>query len=131
MTEVIESMLQNRHFIVELGSKKSRWRRLNNGPPQGSVLAPLLFNINTNDQPRNDVTRHFIYADDLGVAAQHESFIVVAERLTTALDDLTPYSNITNWRRRPQHLKVAVHQRCGIDSTRVCQESSTKLYSTS
>ncbi|KAJ3609414.1 hypothetical protein NHX12_023935 [Muraenolepis orangiensis] len=52
LTELIESMLENRHFFVDLGGKKSRWRRLRNGLPQGSVLAPLLFNIYTNDQPK-------------------------------------------------------------------------------
>ena len=45
LTELIESMLENRLFFVELGGKKSRWRRLKNGLPQGSVLALLLFNI--------------------------------------------------------------------------------------
>ena len=56
-TELIKSMLENRHFFVELGGKKSRWRRLKNGHPQGSVLAPLLFNIYTNDQPKSVDTR--------------------------------------------------------------------------
>ena len=42
LTELIESMLENRMFYVELGGKRSRWRRLKNGLPQGSVLAPLL-----------------------------------------------------------------------------------------
>ena len=28
LTELIESMLENRYFYVELGSKKSRWRNL-------------------------------------------------------------------------------------------------------
>lgn len=45
LTELVESMLENRHFFVELGGKRSRWRRLKNGLQQGSVLAPLLFNI--------------------------------------------------------------------------------------
>ena len=35
LTELIESMLENRLFFVELGNKKSRWRRLKNGLPQG------------------------------------------------------------------------------------------------
>ena len=46
LTELLESMLENRRFFVELGSKKSRWRRLKNGLPQGSVL-PLSCSIYT------------------------------------------------------------------------------------
>ncbi|KAJ3595031.1 hypothetical protein NHX12_004336 [Muraenolepis orangiensis] len=80
LTELIESMLENRHFFVDLGGKKSRWRRLRNGLPQGSVLAPLLFNIYTNDQPKSADTCRFIYADDLGIGAQATDFKVVEDR---------------------------------------------------
>ena len=74
LTEVIESMLENRYFYLELGSKKSRLRRFKNGLPQVSALAPFFFDIYTNDQPRSEGTRRSVYADDLGVAAQDNYF---------------------------------------------------------
>ena len=52
LVRIIESLLVNRRFYVEMDGKKSRWHIQNNGLPQGSVLAPILFNIYTNDQPQ-------------------------------------------------------------------------------
>ena len=112
LMELIESMLENRLFFVELGGKKSRWRRLKNGLPQGSVLAPLLFNIYTNDQPRSEGTSRFIYADDLSVAAQDSEFSVVEERLSNALKELTPYYEQNHLRANPSKTQVcAFHLR--------------------
>ena len=68
---MIRTLLENRHFFVELGGKRSRWRSQRNGLLQGSVLAPLLFNVYTNDQPIHPGTRSFVYADDLAVTTQH------------------------------------------------------------
>ena len=74
LTDLIRTMLENIRFFVVLNGKKSRWRQRRNGLPQGSVLAPMLFNIYTNDQPIHTDTHSFIYADDLRIASQGNEF---------------------------------------------------------
>ena len=74
LCRVIQNLLSNRTFYVELNNERSRWRKEKNGLPQSSVLASTLFNIYTNDQPIHDGTRSFIYADDLRITAQYQSF---------------------------------------------------------
>ena len=67
MVKMIMELIRNRSFTLTTGdSKQSRLRRLKNGVPQGSVLAPLLFNIYTYDLP-SMISRKFAYADDLAL----------------------------------------------------------------
>ena len=64
---MIIELVRNRNFTLITGdSKQSRLRRFKNGVPQGSVLAPILFNIYTYDLP-SKISRKFAYADDLAL----------------------------------------------------------------
>ena len=56
-----------------------------------STIAPVLFNIYTNDQPVINYIRRFIYADDLCLATQARSFKTIEKCLTDALKTLTEY----------------------------------------
>ncbi|GFS10999.1 retrovirus-related Pol polyprotein from type-1 retrotransposable element R1 [Elysia marginata] len=106
IVSIIQTLLENRRFFVEMDGRKSRWRLQKNGLPQGSVLAPTLFNIYTNDQPEFDLTRRFIYADDLCLATQSTSFNAIETRLTDALSSLTNYYTENSLNANPSKTQV-------------------------
>ena len=60
-------LVQNRSFTLTTGNgKQSRLKRMKIDVPQGSVLAPLLFNIYVSDLPPTTSSK-FAYADDLAL----------------------------------------------------------------
>ena len=96
LTKFTETMLSNWRFFVILNGKRSKWRNQKNGLPDGSVPAPLLIAIYTNDQPLPENTQRFLYADDLCIATQNKSFEMVEQHLRKALLMLSFYYQ-NNW----------------------------------
>jgi len=91
MVHVIMEMVSNRSFTLSTGnSKRSRLRHLKNGVPQGSVLAPLLFNIYISDLPTT-VSRKYEYADDLAIMRADEDWQAVEGVLTKDMATLGEY----------------------------------------
>ena len=104
MVRMIMELVRNRSFTLTTGdSKRSRLRRLKNGVPQGSVLAPLLFNIYTYDLP-STTSRKYVYADDL--ALLHSSGDWKALEGTLSQDMATLSAYLQTWRLKLSHTKT-------------------------
>lgn len=101
----IGCMLTNRRIRVYVNDGSSRTRTLNNGLPQGSVLAPLLFNLYISDMPPT-VSRKFAYADDNAIGVQDNNPEIIEDILTADLQILDKY--YTDWRLCPNEQKTEI-----------------------
>ena len=101
MVKMIMELVRNRSFTLTTGdSKQSRLRRLKNGVPQGSVLAPLLFNIYTYDLP-SMISRKFVYADDLALLHFSGNWKDLEGTLRQDMSTLSAY--LQTWRLKLSH----------------------------
>ena len=101
MVKMIMELVRNRSFTLTTGdSKQSRLRRLKNGVPQGSVLAPLLFNIYTYDLA-SMISRKFAYADDLALLHSSRKWKDLEETLSQDMSTLSAY--LQTWRLKLSH----------------------------
>ena len=64
MVWFVPGLITNRTFKLHAGKDTSKTYTIKNGVPQGSVLAPMLFNINTSDIPHT-ASMQYIYAGAL------------------------------------------------------------------
>ena len=73
VVRLIQSYIQNRHFVVSVGAAISSSRALRAGLPQGSVISPIAYNLYTADFPKSDASRIYAYADDLAIVSTGRS----------------------------------------------------------
>jgi retron-type reverse transcriptase len=64
LIKLIKSHLTNRKFRVSVEGEMSTPREMQAGVPQGSVLAPILYNLDINDIPRSPGVHLALFADD-------------------------------------------------------------------
>ena len=101
MVKMIMELVRNRSFTLTNGdSKQSRQRRLKNGVPQGSFLAPFLFNIYTYDLP-SIISRTFAYADDLALLHSSGNWKNLEKTLSQDMSTLSAY--LQTWRLKLSH----------------------------
>ena len=95
----LRSWFQNRTMRIRIGEEYSRNITLESGVPQGSVLAPELWNYSTGDIPTT-LTAHSdtaVYADDASSANSHrniDSLIEITQKEIWQLDDWTKLKRI-------------------------------------
>jgi len=91
MVRMIMEMVSNHSFTLTTGNgQRSRLRRLKNGVSQGSVLAPLLFNIYISDLPVT-ISRNYAYADDLAIMHVDGDWLAVGGALSKDMATLGEY----------------------------------------
>ena len=128
MVRLTMKLIRNRSFTLTTGdSKHSRLRCLRNGVPQGSVLAPLLFNIYTYDVP-SITSKKFAYADDLGILHTSGDWKELERFLS---QDMTTFSEyLQTWRLKLSHSKTVtvafhLHNREAKRELKVCNIGKT------
>lgn len=87
--ELLKDYLTGRSQQVHIGPKRSSKLALKSGVPQGSILAPLLFNVFVNDMSDSIVScKLYQYADDTVLLSRHieyEKSIFILQRETAHL----------------------------------------------
>ena len=90
MLKLLSNMTGTRYFKTILSDDKGKWREIANGVPQGSVLAPTLFNVYISDMPETTSIK-LGYADDWAIATRARGKVQLEETLTRDMQQIERY----------------------------------------
>ena len=90
MLKLLSNMTGTRYFKTILSDDKGKWREIANGVPQGSVLAPTLFNVYISDMPETTSIK-LGYADDWAIATRAIGKVQLEEILTRDMQQIERY----------------------------------------
>ena len=94
--KMFKSFFEDRKFCVQVDGTSSSFGSVKCGVPQGSVLAPLLYNIFVHDFPVGlDGSKSILYADDSLLYAHDESPVIALQRVTSHLNLV--YNFYSSW----------------------------------
>ena len=88
--KLLSQMTGTRQFQVTIGGENSKTRKIKNGVPQGSVIAPTLFNVYISDMPKTESLK-FGYADDWALTHQSERWENIEHVLSQDTSALKTY----------------------------------------
>lgn len=96
LIKVVEAFLKNRKFKIRFGGCLSTQRRIDAGVPQGSTVAPELFNIYMNDLPVQPGVMKAQFADDAAYLYKSLRPAIITDRLQRQMDEMEDWCN--SWR---------------------------------
>ena len=86
-----ETYLKGRQQYIKLGDILSNTQQIKTGVPQGSILAPLLFSIYTNDLINSHNSFSVSFADDISILINDKNPETLSKKAESSL------TNITRW----------------------------------
>lgn len=98
LIKLVLSYLTDRSIAVRVNDTISTTKHIHVGVPQGSVLAPTLFNIYINDTPSFPKTNLGMFADDMAIYAHSFSAQVATKQTQIHIDIIKKYCD--KWKIR-------------------------------
>lgn len=109
--QLFESFLKNRYQFVKINNEQSDLELVRFGVPQGSLQAPLLFNIYTNDVFQIELNGNIImYADDQVIINRAKTISELFQKMNSDLANINTWTSNNHLQINPNKTKYIVFE---------------------